>query len=76
LSSLTVEQLRFVEAELSSNEVSSDEQMHGAFVAAGLTEAQAIRALQYRSRYLQRMYLEGHTPIRKGDDALHYNPGR
>jgi len=63
LASITAEQLRYVEAVLTNDEASSDEELRECFVEAGLTEEQARRALQYRNRYIGRLHLNGQTPI-------------
>lgn len=76
LSSLSDEVLRLVEDQLSNNDVASDEELHAHFIAKGLTDVQATRALHYRSHYLQTIYLEGHTPIRKGKQAIRFDPHR
>lgn len=44
--------LAFVEDQLSNNEASDDAELHAAFVAAGLTAAQADVALSQRGAYL------------------------
>lgn len=74
LSSLSDEVLRFVEDQLSNNDVASDQELHALFITNGLTDAQATQALRYRSDYLLNIYLEGHTPIRAGDKALCFDP--
>lgn len=76
LSSITLPQLAFIEDQLSNNEVSSDEELRSQFLAAGLTPEQAARALTYREIYLREIFLEGHTPIVKGDEALQFDPHR
>jgi hypothetical protein len=74
LLSLSAQTLRFVEDQLSNNEVSSDAELLDHLIANGLTEKQARRALSYRRLYLLHLYLDGFTPIRKGAQALRYNP--
>ena len=66
--------LRLVEAQLSTNEVSPDEELLDHFIANGLTEIQARQALTYRDQYLTHFYRAGFTPIRKGKEALKFNP--
>lgn len=66
--------LRFIEDQLSNSEVSPDEELLEHFVESGLTEIQARQALSYRDQYLAHIYLDGFTPIRKGSEALRYNP--
>lgn len=63
LASITPEQLRYVEAVLTNDEASSDEDLRKCFVEAELTEEQVRRALQYRNRYIGRLHLNGQTPI-------------
>lgn len=74
LGSLSVPLLRLVESTLSNNEVSADADLVAYFVGRGLTHEQAVRALSYRLLYLVNFFLEGHTPIRKGDGAIRFNP--
>lgn len=74
LTSLPDSLLRLIEDHLSNNEVSSDEELLKQFVDGGLTEAEARQALSYRNQYLTHIYLDGFTPIRKGREALHFNP--
>ena len=74
LSSITIAQLHIIEDQLTNNEVSSDQELLDDFIAYGLTEAQARQALTYRSKYLSNIYLDGSTPILKGDQALRFNP--
>lgn len=74
LASLPDSLLRLIEDHLSNSEVSSDEELLEQFVGIGLTEAEARHALSYRHQYLTHIYLDGFTPIRKGREALHYNP--
>lgn len=76
LSSITPRQLALIEDQLSNNEVSSHEELHSHFLLAGLTPAQAKQALTYRDVYLREIFLEGHTPILKGDEALKFDPHR
>jgi hypothetical protein len=63
LSSITAKQLRFIEAVLSNDENSTDEELRARFSAAGLAEAQVTRALQYRYLYVGRFYINDQTPI-------------
>jgi hypothetical protein len=74
LASLSPQLLRLVESTLCNDESSSDADMVSYFVGCGLTQDQATRALSYRSSYLVNLFLEGHTPIRKGDQAIRFNP--
>lgn len=74
LTSLPPSLLAYVEVQLSNDEVSSDEEMLDYFVANGLTEEQARRALTYRGLYLNNIYLDGFTPITAADEPLHFNP--
>jgi hypothetical protein len=76
LSPLSSETLRLVEDQLSNNGVVDDETLQQFFVVNGLTEFQATRALRYRSLYLLNIFLEGHTPIVKGKNALRFDPKR
>lgn len=73
LTSLPDSLLRFVEVQLSNNEVSADKELLRHFVGSGLTEIQARQALSYRDQYLTHIYRDGFTPIRKGTGALRYN---
>lgn len=70
LADLSEERLRFVEATLSNDEASSDEELHAHFVANGLSTLAATRALHFRQHYLTNVYLDGHTPIRKSKHAI------
>ena len=70
-SSISESAHRFVEDQLSNNEVSSDDELLGHFIENGLTEAQA---LTYRDLYLSHIYLDGFTPICMGTQALRYTP--
>ncbi len=74
LASLSPQLLRVVESTLSNDEVSDDADLVSYFVGCGLTQEQATRALSYRSSYLVNLFLEGHTPIRKGGEAIRFNP--
>ncbi|HCE6035803.1 hypothetical protein LZ639_06225 [Pseudomonas stutzeri] len=74
LASLPASLLRLVEDQLSNNEVSSDEELLDHFISDGLTEEQARQALTYRDQYLANLYLDGFTPILKGNEALRFNP--
>jgi hypothetical protein len=74
LAPLTPAQLAWVEDQLSNNDVSDDDELHDLFLEEGLSEAQAMRALSYRSAYALNMFLDGHTPILKGDEALRFDP--
>jgi len=74
LSSLPSELLRFVEDQLANNEVSDDDELREHFIANGLSEDQAWQALTYRALYLRHVFLEGFTPILRGQEALCFNP--
>lgn len=74
LSSLPASALRFVEDQLSNDDVSSNEELLVHFISNGLAEEQARQALTYRDLYLQHIYLEGFTPILSGAKALRFNP--
>lgn len=74
LSSLSAVALGFVEDQLFNNDVSSDAELLDHFICCGLTLIQAWEALTYRDLYLCNLYLDGFTPIRKGADALRFNP--
>ena len=74
MSSFPPELLRFVEDQLANNEVSDDDELREHFIANGLSEEQAWQALTYRALYLQHIFLEGFTPILKGQEALCFNP--
>ncbi len=74
LSSITIAMLRMVEEQLSNDEFSSDQELIDQFTTNGLTSAQAQQALTYRSSYLRHIYLDGFTPILKGEQALRFNP--
>jgi hypothetical protein len=74
LSSITIAMLRLVEDQLSNNDAASDQELLEYFVASGLSEVQARQALSYRSLYERHIYLDGFTPILKGDEAIRYNP--
>lgn len=74
LSSLSSSVLQLVEDALSYDDRSADVDLEAYFIRCGLTEPQAARALSYRRIYLVNLFREGHTPIRKGDAALRYNP--
>lgn len=76
LSSITLRQLAIVEDQLYNNEVDDDDDLHAHFVAAGLTQEQATRALSYRDAYSQNIFMEGQTPILKSDHALRYDLDR
>jgi hypothetical protein len=73
LGSLSDDLLRWVEEQLSTNETSSDEELHVQLVAAGLTEAEATQALLYRIQYYEIAYPHGRSPIRTGDRAVKFN---
>lgn len=66
LAALPPSLLVFVEGQLSSDELSSDEDMLAHFICHGLTGEQARQALTCRDRYLNNLYLDGFTPIQKG----------
>ncbi len=74
LSSMRPELLRFVEEQLANNEVSDDDELREHFITNGLSEEQAWQALTYRALYLRYIFLEGFTPILKGQEALCFNP--
>ncbi|MEA9585950.1 hypothetical protein VC279_06440 [Xanthomonas sp. WHRI 10064A] len=74
LAALSPSLLAFVEASLSNDETSSDDEMREHFVRSGLTKEQARQALTYRDQYLDHVYLEGFTPITSADEALHFDP--
>lgn len=74
MSSLPPELLRFVEDQLANNEVSDDDELREHFIANGLSEEQAWQALTYRALYLRHVFLDGFTPILKGQEALCFNP--
>jgi hypothetical protein len=76
LSSLGETLLLFVEDQLSNNEVASDDEPLACFVSNGLTGAQAIQALRYRSLYLLNIFLRDHTPIRKSKHAIRFDSNR
>ena len=71
LRSLTQDQLDVLEASLTNDENSSDEDLCQYFVAEiGLTDAQANQALTYRPLYLLNSYLSGSGPIFEGEHAV------
>ena len=74
MSSLPPELLRFVEDQLANNEVSDDDELREHFIANGLSEEQAWQALTYRALYLRHFFLDGFTPIVKGQGARCFNP--
>jgi hypothetical protein len=76
LSSLTREQLDFVEDQLSNNEVSSNDELKDDFVSAGLNVEQAKAALAYRDAYRLNMFHVEHTPLTCGDEAMRFDPHR
>lgn len=76
LSSLTVEQLQMVEEQLSRDFSSTNIELQSQFVQCGLTPEQAEQVLIYRQLYLDNLYLGGHTPILKGEQAIRFNPNR
>jgi hypothetical protein len=65
-----------LEEQLSQNLASSDAELYAHFIASGLTELQATRAIHYRRLYRNNSFLEGYTPILKGGHALRFNPAR
>lgn len=73
-SELSEAQLYTIEDVLSNDESSSDEELFEFFIEEGIPVAPARAALTYRDRYLANIYLDGHTPIRRGRDAWHYEP--
>jgi hypothetical protein len=76
LAPLTDDELRTVEHQLSNSIEASDEALFAQFIANGLTDVQAARALRYRRFYLHTVFLQGHTPIRKGKHAIRFDPIR
>lgn len=75
LSTLTLDQLQLVEASMSNDENSSDDELRDYFVSeAGLTEEQAAKALTYRTDYRLNIFLTGWTPILQGDNAICFDP--
>jgi hypothetical protein len=76
LSSLTLEQLQTVEDQLSTDCASTSDELLSHFLLCGLDREQAEQALTYRDLYLSNMYLQGHTPILKGDQAIRFDPKR
>jgi len=74
LSTLTADQLRLVEDQLSTNKVSNDAELETMFLHSGLTQLQAIRALRYRVLYLHHFWMFDRTPIREGAYALAIDP--
>lgn len=76
LSSLTVEQLQMVEEQMSRDSASSNIELQSQFVQCGLTPEQAEHVLMFRPLYLENLYLVGHTPILKGEQAIRFNPNR
>lgn len=74
LSTLSADELRFVEDQLSNNEVSSNDELEALFMESGLTQLQATRALQYRDLYLHNFWMFDRTPIREGGYALAFDP--
>lgn len=75
-SSLSEHDLAFVEHQLSRDTDSSDDQLHRAFIARGLSDTQATQALRYRELYRRHIFHRDHTPIRKNKHALHFNRDR
>ena len=75
-SSLSEHVLSFVEDQLSNNSVSSDEDLHARFTEHGLSQAQALQALRYRTLYQKYTFHKDHTPIRKNKHALRFNRDR
>lgn len=74
LSTLSADQLRLVEDQLSSNKVSEDAELETFFMESGLTQLQAIRALKFRNLYLHHFWMFDRTPIREGAYALAIDP--
>lgn len=74
LSTLSADQLGLVEDQLSNNDVSSNDELEALFMESGLTQLQAIRALQYRDLYRHNFWMFDHTPIREGAYALAFDP--
>jgi len=73
LGSLSADILQWVEDLLSQQDL-PDTDLKALFIRYGLTEAQVSRALSYRRLYLLNVFREGYTPIRKGDQALRFDP--
>ena len=74
LGDITARQLALIEDQLSHNGHASDEELQQFFIDHGMTEAQAKRALTYRTRYRRNTYALGASPILTGDDAICINP--
>lgn len=74
LAALQPSLLAFVEGQLSSDEMSSDEEMLEHFIGNGLTQPQAEPALTYRNLYRNNIYVASQTPIRVGNQALRFSP--
>lgn len=75
LSTLSIRQQRFVESSLSNDTEGSDEELRAHYIAEGFTEEQATQAIRYRPLYCMLIFLDGHTPILKGYDALAFASG-
>ena len=56
--------LRYIEDLLSNDHDSDDEDLLALFQIIGLSDAQARRALSYRSQYRGKPFLNGSSPIR------------
>lgn len=72
-SSLSEQDLAYVEDQLSSNAAASTEQLRLRLVDRGLSDAQATQALRYRELYRTYTFHKDHTPIRKSKHALRLN---
>jgi hypothetical protein len=75
-SSLTLDQLSFVEDQLSNNEASSSKELHAHFIKHGLTKEQATQAIRYRPLYLSQIFITFSTPILLGDFAIRLSNGQ
>jgi hypothetical protein len=75
-SSVDEKLLQLIEDQLTTNEVSSDEELRRRFITTGLTDSQASRAIRYRAHYRHQLYVVGYTPIRKGKHAIQVDPER
>lgn len=73
-SNLSYAVLWFIEDQLSNNEHADDDELKECFIQEGLSPDQADRALTYRDRYSNNIYVNGMTPIRKGSAAQRFNP--
>ncbi|MDF9434622.1 hypothetical protein R5R73_02040 [Salinicola sp. LHM] len=73
-SALTESQLRTVEDVLSNDETSTDEELLEFFIEEGIPVTPARQAVSLRDDYLTRIFEEGYTPIRAGENARFYDP--